>query len=251
MIFSRRAGRHARTPALSAAEMRRAQRQAMLEELDLLPDQRDPAVPPPAPDHVEQDGPWDIEDAPRGDRVDLGSLLLPPVDGVEIRLRASDEGVIQQIELAHGPNLLQLGVFAAPRSEGIWDEVRTEIRKSLFDDGVGAEEVPGKWGTELRARLRGPNGFDDLRFIGIDGSRWMIRAVFQGPAAADLSLAGPLWECLTGVVVRRDEQARPAREPLPLRLPDAPVVDESAGAFAEAEPPPPPKRKPSPRPRRD
>ncbi len=240
MIFSRRAGRHAQSPA----ETRRVQREAMLRDLDLWDEERQAPVPQqPSQQQLqrEQDGPWDLEDAPPAQRVDLGSLLLPPVDGVEIRLRASDDGVIQQIELANGENLLQLGVFAAPRSEGIWNEVRTEIRKSLFDDGVGADEVPGKWGTELRARLRGPNGFDDLRFIGIDGSRWMIRAVFQGPCAVDLSLAGPLWECLTGVVVRRDEQARPAREPLPLRLPDAPVVEE----------PQPPKRKPSPRPRRD
>ncbi len=250
MIFSRqsRAGRHAQSPAESRAEARRAQREAMLRDLDLWEDDRPASATASTPTQTSHDGPWDIEDAPPGERVDLGSLLLPPVDGVEIRLRAGEDGVIQQIELANGANLLQLGVFAAPRSDGLWDEVRAEIRKSLFDDGVGADEVPGKWGIELRARLRGPNGLDDLRFIGIDGSRWMIRAVFQGPCAVDLSLAGPLWECLTGLVVRRDEHARPAREPLPLRLPNAPEP------VAQEEPAPEivvPKRKPSPRPRRD
>jgi hypothetical protein len=237
VIFSRRsgAGRHAQS-----AEARRAKREAKLRD----PDLDTPAVSAPA--SFSPDGPWDVEDAPPAERVDLGSLLLPAVDGVEIRLRASENGVIQQIELAHGVNLLQLGVFAAPRSEGIWDEVRAEIRKSLFDDGVLAEETPGEWGTELRARLRGPKGVDDLRFIGIDGPRWMIRAVFQGPCAVDLSLAGPLWQCLTGVVVCRDEQARPAREPLPLRLPGTADAEEAEG---ESEPEP-AKRKPSPRARR-
>jgi hypothetical protein len=250
VIFSRRsrAGKHALTPA----ELRRAQRAALLEELELAPPPASVEAPAPNSATREADGPWDFDDAPNGDRVDLGSLLLPPVDGVEIRLRASEAGVIQQIELAHADNLLQLGVFAAPRHEGLWDEVRAEIRKSLFDDGVGADEVGGRWGVHLRARLRTPNGFDELRFIGIDGPRWMIRAVFQGPCAADLALAGPLWECLTGVVVRRDEQARPAREPLPLAIP--PQAEEQMlpqEPLSQESLPQPARRKPSPRPRRD
>jgi Protein of unknown function (DUF3710) len=184
-------------------------------------------------------GPWDVDHAPPGDRVDLGSLLLPAIEGVEVRLRASEDGVIQQIECAHGHNLLQLGVFAAPRTEGLWNEVREEIRQSLLQNGVRAEEARGRWGIELFARVQGPNAPDDLRFIGVDGSRWMVRAVFQGPCAADLSQAGPLWECLTGLVVHRDEQARPPAEPLPLRLPE------------QLTQPQPDNRKPSPRPRRD
>jgi hypothetical protein len=243
VIFSRRSGggRHAQSPA----EARRARREAKLRD----------ANPVPAPDYVPArpstpDGPYDFEDAPDEERVDLGSLLVPPVDGVEIRLRASPDGVIQQVELANGSNLLQLGVFAAPRSEGIWNEVRGEIRKSLFDDGVRAEEVPGHWGTELRARLSGPNGLDDLRFIGIDGPRWMIRAVFQGPCAVDLRLAGPLWRCLTGVVVYRDDQARPAREPLPLRVPGS-AAAEAEAAEQDDDDAAPQKRRPSPRRRRD
>jgi hypothetical protein len=128
--------------------------------------------------------------------------------------------VIQQIALVQGDNALQLGVFAAPRTEGIWDEVRAEIRKSLFADGVAAEEVSGRWGTELRARLRTPEGINDLRFVGVDGPRWMVRAVFQGPVAIDPTQGGALLECLTGLVVRRGDEARPVREPLPLRLPD-------------------------------
>jgi hypothetical protein len=266
VIFSRRsrAGRHARadepraTATLSPAEKRRAQREALLAELNLTEEFGDTPAPAsateraPVPESV-LDGPFDFEDAPDAERVDLGSILLPGIDGVEIRLQAGEDGVIQQIVLAHGPNALQLGAFAAPRSGGLWDEVRAEIRKSLFDDGVGAEEIPGRWGMELRARLRTQNGFDDLRFIGIDGPRWMVRAVFQGPAAVDPSQGGPLNECLSGLVVRRDDQARPTREALPLRLPeeaqrnlDQPEPEPAQPAFEQV-----PRRKPSPRPRRD
>jgi hypothetical protein len=180
-------------------------------------------------------GPYDIADAPAGHvRVDLGSLQIPSIEGVEVRVQANAEGVIQQVVLGHGASALQLGVFAAPRSEGIWDEVRAEIRASLFDDGVAVEEIAGEFGRELRARVRSADGLMDLRFIGVDGPRWMLRAVYQGQAAADPSTAGPLAICLRGLVVDRGREAMPVREALPLRLPRE--IAEAAQAQVDAQP---------------
>jgi hypothetical protein len=213
-------------------------------------------------------GPYDVSDAPVGvQRLDLGSLQIPAIDGVEVRVQANPDGVVQQVVLVHGANALQLGVFAAPRSEGIWEEVRAEIRKSLFDDGVAAEEIDGEYGVELRARVRTQEGLTDLRFVGIDGPRWMVRGVYQGAAAIDPQSAGPLIECLHGLVVDRGHEARPVREPLPLRLPrevaeqaqaqqpaaDAdPVAPAPAASAVNGAAPgqTPHRRKPSPRPRR-
>ncbi|MFG1888295.1 DUF3710 domain-containing protein [Micromonospora sp. NPDC049051] len=183
-------------------------------------------------------GPYDISEAPEGvQRLDLGSLHIPAVRDVEVRVQADPEGVIQQVVLVHGANALQLGVFAAPRSEGIWDEVREEIRKSLFNDGAAAQEVQGEYGTELHARVRTPDGLTALRFVGIDGPRWMVRGVYQGDAASDPAAAGPLAECLDGLVVDRGQEAKPVREPLPLRLPRD-VADQAA---TEANPAPAPR----------
>ncbi|WP_435089715.1 DUF3710 domain-containing protein [Micromonospora aurantiaca (nom. illeg.)] len=170
---------------------------------------------PSAPDR----GPYDVSEAPEEPRLDLGSLRIPAVPDVEVRVQADPQGVIQQVVLVHGQNALQLGVFAAPRSEGIWDEVREEIRQSLVSDGATAQEVEGEHGPELRARVGTPDGPTDLRFVGIDGPRWMVRGVFQGAAATDPAAAGPLAACLDGLVVDRGQEAKPVREPLPLRLP--------------------------------
>lgn len=165
-------------------------------------------------------GPYDITEAPSGvDRLDLGSLQIPAVNGVEIRVQANPDGSIAQIVLVHEASALQLGVFAAPRSMGIWDEVREEIRTQLTSDGAKADEVSGEYGTELRARIRTPEGPAEVRFIGVDGPRWMVRAVYQGPAAVDPSAAGPLADCLRELVVDRGREAMPVREALPLRLP--------------------------------
>ncbi|WP_431976387.1 DUF3710 domain-containing protein [Micromonospora haikouensis] len=173
-------------------------------------------------------GPYDVSEAPDGvQRLDLGSLHIPAVADVEVRVQADPEGVIQQVVLVHGQSALQLGVFAAPRSEGIWDEVREEIRQSLFNDGAAAQEAQGEYGPELHARVRTPDGLTDLRFVGIDGPRWMVRGVYQGAAATDPAAAGPLRECLDGLVVDRGQEAKPVREPLPLRLPRE-VADQAA-----------------------
>jgi hypothetical protein len=179
-------------------------------------------------------GPYDVSEAPAGvQRLDLGSLQIPAVRDVEVRVQADPEGVIQQVVLVHGQNALQLGVFAAPRSDGIWDEVRAEIRQSLFNDGAAAQEVEGEYGTELHARVRTPDGITDLRFVGIDGPRWMVRGVYQGEAATNPAAAGPLAECLDGLVVDRGQEAKPVREPLPLRLPRD-VADQAAGGASAA-----------------
>lgn len=174
-------------------------------------------------------GPYDVAEAPDAPRLDLGSLQIPAVPEVEVRVQADPQGVIQQVVLVHGQNALQLGVFAAPRSEGIWDEVRAEIRQSLFNDGAAAQEVEGEYGTELRARVRTPDGLTDLRFVGIDGPRWMVRGVYQGAAATDPVAAGPLAACLDGLVVDRGQEAKPVREPLPLRLPREVEEQQAAG----------------------
>jgi hypothetical protein len=176
-------------------------------------------------------GPYDIDEV-SGDveGLDLGSLHVPVPPGVELRVQADPDGQIQQVLLASGESVLQLGVFAAPRTEGIWDEVRDDIRKQLFSDGVAAEETSGEYGIELRARVRTPEGLADIRFVGVDGPRWMVRAVYQGPAATDPAAAEPLDSALRGLVVDRGPAAMPVREPLPLRLPKD--LAEQAGAGA-------------------
>jgi hypothetical protein len=199
-------------------------------------------------------GPYDVSEAPDGvELLDLGSLKIPAVEGVEIRVQAGEDGTVQQVVLVHGDSALQLGVFAAPRTEGIWDETRAEIKSSLSDDGVTAEEVDGEYGTELRARVRTPEGVTDLRFVGIDGPRWMVRGVYQGKAAVDPVAAEPLVGCLRGVVVERGKEAMPAREALPLRLPREVAEQAQAQQSGEGALPAngtPAKRKPSPRSRR-
>ena len=172
-------------------------------------------------DAPPEHGPWDRRHAPAGvARLDLGSLQIPAVEGVEVRVQANPEGAIEHVVLVSGNGAVEFGAFAAPRTEGIWDEVRTEMVQEMTDAGLAVQEVPGRYGRELIARLPDPQGqLVDVRYIGVDGPRWFVKATFQGPVAADPADSPVLVECLEGLVVVRDDEPRPVREPLPMRLP--------------------------------
>lgn len=224
MIFGRGRGSGRHQQAGEPAQPRHAARRRTREEFGVEPaeDLDEPVTT----------GPYDISDAPADEqRVDLGSLQVPAVEGVELRVQVDPNGQVQQVALLHRGSVLQLGVFAAPRSEGIWDEVRAEIAEQLRADGAHPHEVDGEYGVELRARVRTPDGPTDVRFVGVDGPRWLLRAVYQGPAGADPTAAGPLAASLHGTVVDRGEQAMPVREPLPLRLPRE--LSQQAGEAGE------------------
>ena len=155
---------------------------------------------------------------------------MPAIAGVEIQLQAGPQGQVQQVLLAHEASRLQLGVYAAPRGSGIWDEIRAEMVASLDQGGGRPREIDGEYGPEVRAQLRETGGgVVDVRHVGIDGPRWFVHGIFMGAAAIDPDRSGPLREVLHGLVVDRGAEARPVREALPMRLPP-----EAEAQLAEA-----------------
>lgn len=185
-------------------------------------------------------GPFDEADAPDDDipRVDLGSLRVPIVDEVELRLEVNEQGELGQVLLLEGPNVMQIGAFAAPRSDGIWDEVRPEIVESVTGSGGSAVEVEGLYDIELSAQVPTgtPGQLAPARFLGIDRRRWFMRALISGPAALDPEAAELLISVLAGTVVVRGTDAMPIRDALPLRLPKEAIDAAEAQAAADADP---------------
>ncbi|HEV2088383.1 MAG TPA: DUF3710 domain-containing protein [Cryptosporangiaceae bacterium] len=207
--------------------------------------------PEAGPRRAYGSGPWDAEDPPDDDlaRVDLGALRVPTLPDVEVRVEADPQGQVTAVLLVHDRSAVQLGAFAAPRSEGIWEEVREEIGSDIRAQGGVAEDRKGEFGTELWARIQAPEGGQSLRFVGVDGPRWFLRAVYTGAAATNPDTAPVLSESVRQVVVNRGGEALPVRDPLPLQLPrdiveqQAEQAEEAAQAAAQA-PPARPKRGP-------
>ncbi len=190
-----------------------------------------PAPPRPS-------GPWDDADAPEDDinRIDLGGLLIPVPADTEVRVDVSPEGEVVAATLVIADSSMQVNAFAAPRSYGIWAEVREEIAVALRETGGQAEDAEGPYGTELQAQVPiESGGFTPARFLGVDGPRWFLRALLTGPAATDPAAAAALEAALKDVVVLRGTDPMAVRDPLPLALPKqvAEAAAESAAATDE------------------
>jgi hypothetical protein len=102
------------------------------------------------------EGPFDASEVDgRGGRIDLGALWMQGVPGMELRLEVDQN--TQQVNAAMaviGDSALQVQAFAAPRSGGLWDEIRAELVTAIEAQGGTAEERVGPLGTELRTRMR-------------------------------------------------------------------------------------------------
>jgi len=169
-------------------------------------------------------GPFDERDAPQDElpRIDLGALRIPVSDRYDIRVDLNEAQQVISATLAMPDGTMQVGVFAAPRNEGIWDEVRAEIAESLRQQRRQTLTEPeGPFGTELHGMLPadGGGGAVPVRFIGVDGPRWFLRGLLAGPAAADPKKATVFEQALRNCVVVRGTDPLPVREPVPLRLP--------------------------------
>ncbi|NNG39883.1 DUF3710 domain-containing protein [Flexivirga sp. ID2601S] len=172
------------------------------------------------------EGPFDRTEVDDLDsRLDFGALAIIPESSMEIRLDVDESGQeITGMTVVQGESACQLQVFAAPKSSGVWDDIRDEIADNLIGGGGTAEEKLGPLGIELHARMptRGPDGrttYAPARFVGVDGPRWFLRAVLSGNAAIDEAAAEPLLAFIRRSVVIRGTEARAPREMLPLEIP--------------------------------
>ncbi len=175
-------------------------------------------------DEAEQSGkgPWDSLDseAPDTDEyLDIGALMLPFLKGSELRLKANSQtGDVLGATITYGSSSLELEPFAAPKSLGLWDEVRADLLKA----NPSCKEVDGVFGKELTLPVKVKAKNLVTRVVGIDGPRWMLRGIFSGPAAK----GGKEKDVLDGyladlVVVRGDEPLAP-RDLVPMHAPITP-----------------------------
>ena len=169
-------------------------------------------------------GPYDAGDSyPEMPRADLGSLLIPVAQEYEVQLVvAENQGA--WVAVGHSGSQVQLQAFAAPRREDIWDDVRAEIVTEIAGAGGQSLEHDGPFGTELAAQVPAQPGnpgagYMPVRFVGVDGPRWFLRGLFQGPAATNPAAAAPLEALIREIVVVRGDHPMPPRDLLELRLP--------------------------------
>lgn len=180
------------------------------------------------------EGPFDIDEvdleADDVQRLDLGALVITPLEECELRLQVAEE--TQQIVsalLVKDESALELSAFAAPRTPGMWAEIREQIIEQTKAMGGTADCVEGPFGTELVRNVPVPTpdgqvAFQPSRTWVAQGPRWLLRGVLFGQAAlsaeSDDEVVGPFFDVFSDVIVRRGESPMPVGDVLTLTLPE-------------------------------
>jgi hypothetical protein len=196
-------------------------------------------------------GPYDIsevdsiESTEESPKIDLGSLILSPVPGSELRLQVAEQtgeivSAMLVIETIVEPpasankqpqaysSALELGAYAAPRSGGLWAELRDEISRNATEAGGTASLGQGPFGVELRRLIPvttpdGEEGYQPSRMWVAEGPRWLLRGIVYGQAAieddTDSPVVADVLAAFRQVIVRRGDEAMAPGDLLPLTMP--------------------------------
>jgi hypothetical protein len=184
--------------------------------------EQEPAAP------TRESGPWDADEPhPDTDRIDYGGLLLPDNPDFDVRpATVGDQHV--SVVVRYEDSMLSLQALAAPRSSGLWDEVRTKFRAQAKD----LQEREGPFGTELSGEIKAADGtVRPVRYLGIDGPRWLLLALITGKGTHDEAVSAAFVDFIKDVVVVRGVEPMAREEPIPLRRPN-----EQPGERAEERP---------------
>lgn len=180
----------------------------------------------------EERGPWDVndEDVPDyDDYLDLGAYYLPFLRGIQLRIKANR--ATQQVlgsTITFGSSSLEIEAFAAPKTLGLWDDVRGD----LLEANKAASEVDGVFGTELKLPVNVKGGKTvNTRIVGVDGPRWMLRGIFSGKAANDDGNSDDteaLNKYFADIVVERGDEPLAPRDLIPMHPPVTPAQRQAA-----------------------
>ncbi|MER7117044.1 DUF3710 domain-containing protein [Saccharomonospora azurea] len=166
------------------------------------------------------EGPYDVAEAPDDGvpRMDLGSIRVPVPNGSQVQVEMDQSsGTVRAVHVVTAAGQVTVSAYAAPRSGGLWREVSAELAEQLRSDGARVSLGRGEWGMEISAIV----GEVALRFIGVDGPRWMLRGVIAGPQSEAAGAPDVLRSIMRGTVVDRGQAPMPVRTPLQITLPEA------------------------------
>ncbi|MGV1086770.1 MAG: DUF3710 domain-containing protein [Mycobacterium sp.] len=180
-------------------------------------------------------GPFDLEDFDTPEdaalaRLDLGSVLIPMPPGGQVQVEMQPTGLPNAIWVVTPNGRFTIAAYAAPKSPGLWREIATELADALRNDNAVVTIQDGPWGREVVG-----TGTGVVRFIGVDGYRWMIRCVANGTAESIDAVAAEARAALADTVVRRGETPLPVRTPLPVQLPEEMAAQLRAAAAQQAQ----------------
>lgn len=174
-------------------------------------------------------GPWDCRDAPTSvmacDRHWLGSYVhtacaqfhLPP--GVRVLEERPDGGDVDGLHVIYGEIRVVVSVHGVASSEVLWPTHAQLLHDEMVLAGADISFASGVGGTRVCAILPG----QCIVAAGVDGPRWMVRAVAYTSESRWGDMHGFLDEVLADFVVFRGSGPVGPGYPLDMTVMRAPV----------------------------
>ena len=183
-----------------------------------------------------EEGPFDVEevdleaDEDEVTRIDLGSIIATPFEGMSIQLQVNrDTNQVQSILVGDGESALEVAVFAAPTKSTLVPEIREEMAQATQAQNGQIAVIEGPFGTELRRAIpvKDPEGRDATHLSRtwlVSGPGWLLRGVLLGKATFEpdnKEAQVALFEFFSNLIVRRGSQPAAPGSLLPMKVPEA------------------------------
>jgi len=164
-----------------------------------------------------EDGPFDINevdlDADDIQRLDFGSLVVTPFDGMQLQMQVNQDEV-QSLLVVDGKSSIEIVLFAAPLRSSMLADTRAEMQAATKAAGGTMKLAEGPLGTEIRRSMPGERDGKRTNQASrtwlAQGPRWLLRGTVTGQAAltdsVDEGEAQLLFEFFCNLVVRRGDR---------------------------------------------
>ena len=181
-----------------------------------------------------EDGPFDVAevdlDADDVQRLDFGSLVVTPFDGMKMQLQVNQaSGQVQALLVVNKQSALEVALFAAPAKGSMLAQVREDMQVATENAGGTMTLAKGPLGVEVRRVLPvttadGREGKQPSRTWLVEGPKWLLRGVLMGKGATSDDVTGDaelLYEFFCNLVVRRGDHPHVPGELIGLDVPSA------------------------------
>lgn len=146
--------------------------------------------------------------------LDLGSMRIPLPKDSQVQVEMGEQGP-KMLHIVTKAGRITPVAFAAPRKPGQWAESVEEIKEGMSRDGLSVITEQGPWGLEIV----GKNDNGQLRVIGAEGPRWMLRLTLAAPTGLEEDLAQIARDVASRTFVYRGEDPILAGNALPVIMP--------------------------------
>ncbi len=172
-------------------------------------------------------GPYDINDDYKHiKRLNMGAIRIPAIPGMQVIPQPSDkEDLYLSVSLVQNDTAINIMALTDSKTPHTWDELQATLIEDINKKRGTIDRKKSKFGKELITNIAvstpdGRTEIETIKYLGINGNRWVLRIIITGKALFDDKVAEEINDIIEKIVVDRGTQPLPPGEILLLTLPD-------------------------------